>query len=267
MSLTGVLRAYWYQAVRAWTIWRLCNSPPGLSLERSNWTQSLQDATKFYLTCVRHFYVELPAEFRQHRTYFRSGRRGFGEDAFHVMWKLLYQEFRPASFLEIGVFRGQVISLASLCSRLNGAPCEVWGISPFSDAGDSTTSYQRGLDYYEDVLLNFDQLHLPRPKLLRAASTDREALDLIGSRSWDMIYIDGNHDYDVVLKDWDACSRNLKTGGIIVLDDAGLTTAYRAPVFATRGHPGPSRVAQEIDRSQFREILQVGHNRVFQRLV
>jgi hypothetical protein len=31
----------------------------------------------------------------------------------------------------------------------------------------------------------------------------------------------------------------------------------------TRGHPGPSKVAQEIDRALFEEALQVGHNRVF----
>jgi hypothetical protein len=38
-------------------------------------------------------------------------------------------------------------------------------------------------------------------------------------------------------------------------------------VFATAGHPGPTRLAGEIDRKKFREILQVGHNRVFQKLV
>jgi hypothetical protein len=44
-----------------------------------------------------------------------------------------------------------------------------------------------------------------------------------------------------------------------------LSTLYRPPSFATSGHPGPSRIADEIDRNNFREILQVGHNRVFQR--
>jgi hypothetical protein len=53
---------------------------------------------------------------------------------------------------------------------------------------------------------------------------------------------------------------------VIVLDDAGLYTAYRAPAFAFTGHPGPSRLAQEIDRTTFQEIVQVGHNRVFQKL-
>ena len=38
--------------------------------------------------------------------------------------------------------------------------------------------------------------------------------------------------------------------------------------FACEGmtYPGPSRLAREIDRNQFWEILQVGHNHVFQKI-
>jgi predicted O-methyltransferase YrrM len=89
---------------------------------------------------------------------------------------------------------------------------------------------------------------------------------LISKRPWSMVYIDGNHDYEIARKDWEACARSVKQDGIIVLDDAGLTTSFRPPGFATKGHPGPSRLAEEIDRKCFREILQVGHNRVFQKI-
>jgi hypothetical protein len=51
-----------------------------------------------------------------------------------------------------------------------------------------------------------------------------------------------------------------------VLDDSGLDSRYHPLVFATGGHPGPSKLAQEIHRSQFLELLQVGHNRVFQKI-
>jgi hypothetical protein len=267
MSLSGVLRASWYRAVRAWTVWNLRrkSANPRLSLEKANWKSSLQDPTSFYFECWRHFLQELPAEFQQHRAYFQTGGRGFGEDSFHVMWKLLLDEFKPTNFLEIGVFRGQVISLVALWSSLSRVSCEVWGISPFSHAGDSTSIYRQDVDYYRDTLLNFNHFGLPRPGLLRAYSTDPEATALIASRQWDMIYIDGNHDYEVVLKDWENCSRSLKCGGIVVLDDAGLTSAFRCPVVATAGHAGPSRLAQEIDRTRFRELLQVGHNRAFEK--
>jgi hypothetical protein len=69
-----------------------------------------------------------------------------------------------------------------------------------------------------------------------------------------------------VLKDWKVCAESARKGGVIVMDDSGLTTGYKPPQFATGGQSGPSRLAREIDRKQFREILQVGHNRVFQKL-
>jgi hypothetical protein len=101
---------------------------------------------------------------------------------------------------------------------------------------------------------------------LKAYSTDPAAVELISSRLWPLIYIDGNHDYEIALQDWNLCSRQVPSGGVIVLDDAGRGTSYNPPLFAFAGHPGPSRIAQEISSREFREILQVGHNRVFQKL-
>jgi hypothetical protein len=192
-------------------------------------------------------------------------RRGFGEDAFHAMWWHLLTKFRPESFLEIGVYRGQTISLVSLISKIIGSQCETYGISPFSSAGDSVSTYFEDVDYLQDTKANFEHFSLPHPTLLKAYSTDAEAHALIRSKYWDCVYIDGNHDYEIVKADWQICDEATNQGSIIVLDDSGLHTKYRPPIFATGGHPGPSRLASEIDRSKFREILQVGHNRVFQK--
>jgi hypothetical protein len=231
------------------------------------WESSLKNPTDFYLDCFRFFHQRLPLELREHRSYFTCERRGFGEDAFHVMWFLLFREFRPKNFLEIGVYRGQTLSLSAMLSRMNKSPCEISGISPFSPAGDSVSRYRDNVDYFEDTLAHFNHFKLPLPQLLRAFSTDPGAEKFIASREWDIIYIDGNHDYEVARRDWENCSRNLKSGGVVVLDDSGLTTSFHPPLFATGGHPGPSQLAQEINRQRFRELLQVGHNRVFQKIV
>jgi len=235
-------------------------------IARADWEESLRDPTGFYLRAFRYFHRRLSAPLQAHRRYFSTGGRGFGEDAFHTLWFLLRREFVWESFLEIGVFRGQTLSLCSLLSRLNHQPCETHGISPFSSLGDSVSRYQRGADYWEDTLANFDHFGLPHPQLLKAYSTDAAALERIASRKWSGIYIDGNHDYEVAKADWNACSAAVAKGGVIVLDDSALGTAYRPPAFAFGGHPGPSRLAAEIDCSGFREILQVGHNRAFQRV-
>lgn len=266
MSITGFLRTQYLRVLIAWQQRAILKKPGPQKIERADWDRSLRDPTEFYLDCFRYFNERLPAEIRGHRAWFRQRRRGLNEDAMHVMWFQLFQEFKPATFLEIGVYRGQTISLAALLSRMNGTPCRVHGISPFTAAGDSVSKYRDNVDYLRDTLQNFDHFSLPRPELLKAFSTSPEATALIRATAWDMVYIDGNHDLDVVRQDWDMCSRSVQTGGVIVLDDSSRETAFRPPFFATAGHPGPSQVAQEVDNTKFREILRVGHNRAFQRI-
>jgi hypothetical protein len=262
--LQGRLRAF--RLVRARRQLRRRFTGTANEISRDQWAESLQDPTAFYIRCCHYFDRRLPAELREHRDYFIRDRRGFGEDAFHAMWFFLFRELRPASFLEIGVFRGQSLSLAGLLSRQFNLNCFIQGISPFSPAGDKVSSYLKNVDYHADTLINFSHFNLPAPALLKAFSTDEAARRLIASRPWSIIYIDGNHDHEIAKQDWEICARHLQPGGVIVLDDAGLTTSYRPPAFATGGHAGPSRLAQEIDRRHFREILQVGHNRVFQKI-
>lgn len=230
---------------------------------REDWDSSLADPLAFYLHCFRYFHCRMPAKYKEHRAYFSAAGRGFGEDAFHVMWWLLFREFRPRLFLEIGVYRGQTLSLLSLLQQEHGISGEVVGISPFQPVGDRVSRYREDVQYLEDTQSNFTHFSLPQPTLLKAYSSDPVAVACIRSRSWDCIYIDGNHDYEVVKADWAVCSETLREGGLIVMDDSGLSSSYRPPIFSTGGHPGPSQVAQEVDPSRFREILQVGHNRAF----
>ena len=231
-----------------------------------DWSRSLSDPTGFYEDCVIYFHKSLPETLRAHRRYFSAARRGFGEDAFHTMWFFLFERFLFKNFLEIGVYRGQTLSLIALLQQQHSlSDAEVWGISPFSSVGDSVSSYRNNVDYLNDTNLNFSHFGLKKPNLLKAYSTDPTALQLLKSRRWDAIYIDGNHDYEVARSDWEASAQNIKSGGVIVLDDASLDTSFAPPCYATKGHPGPSRLASEIDSAMFEEILRVGHNRVFQK--
>jgi methyltransferase family protein len=221
--------------------------------------------TTAYLYCDYYFEHFLPKLFREHRAYFVTSQRGFGEDAFHAMWFLLFEHFRPANALEIGVYRGQTITLMKLLGRHFNFQCDIGCVSPLSASGDSVSNYRNSLDYYQDVVQNHQRFDLPLPEFCRAFSTSQEGAKFIGSRPWHMIYIDGNHDYPVAKSDWDQCARSLAPDGIIVMDDSALHTDFRPPAFSTAGHPGPSQVVQEIDARRFKEIFAVGHNRVFQR--
>jgi len=267
MSLAGFLRTRW-NAVAANAAHRraLANvKPEDLETALADWSRSLKDPTGFYLDCHRYFHLRLPDQLRAHRSYFRQQRRGFGEDAFHTEWYLLFRTLKPASFLEIGVYRGQSLSLALMLQDLFACAGVAAGVSPFSPATDSVSRYRADVDYEADTRANCQQFSTRAPTLLRAYSTDPAAVDFIRSRSWDCIYIDGNHDYEVALADWNLCAASVRPGGVIVLDDSGLSTGFAPPVFATKGHPGPSQVAAEVDSKSFVEILQVGHNRAFQK--
>lgn len=213
-----------------------------------------------------YFYCRfLPAEFVRHRRYFQQERRGFGEDAFHPMWYVLFDRFRFRRVLEIGVYQGQVVTLWGLLARHLGYACEVHALSPFVEQGDSVSRYEKR-DYLEDLANHSAFFGLPLPMLCRSHSTSPEAEDYVASRSWDLIYIDGNHDYEVALHDWRLSGRAVRTGGLVVMDDAALGTDFSPPVFASAGHPGPSRVVNEAGLSEFAEIMGVGHNRVFMKV-
>jgi hypothetical protein len=266
VSISGYIKAVLRRMAAARQKKSTLRIPAPEEIKPSDWASSCANPTAFYLDCFRFFHQRLPVELRDHRSYFAQDGRGFGEDAFHVMWFLLFRELNPRNFLEIGVFRGQTLSLATVLSRMHHLPTVVCGISPFSSAGDSVSRYRANVDFLQDTLKNFAHFNLATPELVRSFSTDPEAERFIASKEWELIYIDGNHDYEIVRKDWEICSRHLKLGGVIVLDDSALQTEYRPPVFATAGHPGPSRLAREIDSKHFREILRVGHNRAFQKI-
>ncbi|MBN2836751.1 MAG: class I SAM-dependent methyltransferase [Candidatus Delongbacteria bacterium] len=231
--------------------------------ELKNAYHNLNDQYHYF----HHYFHHLaPNWLRDHRKYFSKDNRAFGEDAFLSMWYYVFSEFKPQSILEIGVYRGATLSLFSLLSKQQGLNAEVHGISPFSSAGDSVSVYLKNLDYHQDVLNNFEYFKLQKPFLHKGYSTDIEMIDVIKSKKWDLIFIDGCHDYEIAKKDFELCSQYVKTGGLIVFDDASLYTEYNPKFFSFKGHPGPSKVVSEIPIDSFIEVISCGHNRVFKKI-
>lgn len=218
-----------------------------------------------YLYLHHYFFHLLPVRARHHRQYFSVQQRGFGENAFHAMWYLLLREYRPGRCLEIGVYRGQTISMWALYGDLLSFDIAVTGISPFSPTGDSVSRYPRSIDYYADTLDNFAKMGLPAPRLIRALSSDAQARDAIAAQAWDLIFIDGNHDYDVAVQDYEACVRALPPGGMLVIDDSSLYTDYVPPWYSFAGHPGPSRIVRDRAAHELIRVATVGHNNIFRK--
>ena len=218
-----------------------------------------------YAYMHHYFLYVLPKKINKHRAYFKTKRRGFGEDAFHSMWYLLFRQFKPKLTLEIGVYRGQVISLWGLISKILDLKIEIYGISPFTSAGDKVSSYLDKVDYMEDTLKNIKFFKLKKPILIKGYSTDKKMISFIASKKWDLIYIDGGHDYETVLSDYLVSKRSLVKNGILILDDSSLYSDFTPPPFAFKGHPGPSKVVTELalKSKQLRFLGAVGHNNIF----
>jgi hypothetical protein len=219
---------------------------------------------ELYAYMHRYFLTQLPEPLRQHRAYFAQNGRGFGEEAFHSMWYLLLREFKPSQLLEIGVFRGQVISLWGLIGKIVGTPANIRCISPFSQATDQVSFYQK-LNYLDDVMENFRHFALPKPGYCKALSTDPEALAYLKQVPLDCVYIDGGHDYDVVLADYRNAVAAVKPGGLLVMDDSSLDTDFTPPPFSFAGHPGPSKVAREFADRELEHLGGVGHQNVYRK--
>jgi hypothetical protein len=95
---------------------------------------------------------------------------------------------------------------------------------------------------------------------VKAFSTDIQAIQIIQECTWDLIYIDGSHEYDVAKLDYENARQGLKQGGYLVIDDSSLNTSYSPQVAkSTRGWPGPSQVFDEISPKDFEFFIGVGH--------
>lgn len=202
-----------------------------------------------------------PTWLRSHRRYFSKKARGFGEAPFHAAWLHILKTYKPKFLLEIGVYRGQVISLWQLISDKCGLDVEISGISPLTSEGDEVSKYL-DIDYKNDILNNFRKFKLKMPILFKGLSTDGHAIDFMSSKKWDLIYIDGGHNFNVALSDYHNAVSNLNSGGILCIDDSSLYLEI-AINGKFKGHPGPSTVVSEYANKELGHLMTVGHNNFF----
>jgi len=234
--------------------------------DHSKIQSKLKSENRRYDYFLWFFQKEIPRELRDHRQYFEQIGNWCGEDAFHAFWFKLIAEYRPKNVLEIGVHRGQSISYFSLLARHLGYEASVWGLGPLTGDGDSVSSYGDPINYETDIHNSFRKLKLGKAQLFRGFSEDLSSVSFIKSQSWDLIYVDGSHDYEIVKSDVETARSSLSDNGLLVLDDASLESEYLPYSFSFAGHPDPSRVAKEIcGNGSFLEIGTCGHLRVFKR--
>jgi hypothetical protein len=212
---------------------------------------------------------ESPA-LRRHRDHIEQNNLGFGDRAFHWLWKLLVDDM-PAGFrfLEIGVFKGQVVSLVGMLALLAGKDAFVFGITPLNGDGDKYLAFDPATDYAAAIRDLQDRSGIPlsrHARILHGHSTDdRIKAATRGLAPFDIVYVDGCHDFHAVVNDIVVYGELVRSGGYLVMDDASTGLQLPPDMFS-----GIADVVEAVRRvlepdSRFSHVCAVGHNRVWRR--
>lgn len=226
----------------------------------------------------------------RHRRYVEEHQLGFGDAAFHALWAGLlaaaHERFGQLDILEIGVFKGQVISLWALLAKVHHWPVRIHAITPLAGQPLPRFGWWRSVLYrlsrrfrervrsgdfyavedYEGIVrahfahhgLDFNQV-----RLVRGFSTAPEVRQAVTSDRFQVIYIDGDHTYDGASADILHYAPKIVPGGWLVMDDA----AFDQPGTSFwKGYETVARACRLLPGLGFRNVINIGHNRVFERI-
>lgn len=243
-----------------------------------------------------HFKEEVNknALLKKHRDYVEEKQAGFGDRSFHYMWYLLLNDLKERtgeiSCLEIGIFKGQVISLWALVSQAIGLKTNITGISPLEgnypdnrffrnyyirkilsyivpsirrDFADGNIHIQEDFLAHIEKMFNNFGLDLNQVNLIKGYSNDENVALQVQNQTFDIVYIDGDHSYKVCKEDIQNYAKLVKQNGYLVMDDAAN---FNPGTKFFKGIMEVSKACEEIDPNLFKNILNVGHNRVYQKI-
>jgi hypothetical protein len=207
-----------------------------------------------------------------HRTYIEDNNLGYGEKPFHVIWReIVNSQPKKFKFLEIGVYKGQVLSLVKLLSDLKNKECEFYGVTPLSNMGDKYLKKYDSVDYALTIESLFKKFNLEfnlNTNIINGSSVEDDIKNKVKQLGiFDVVYIDGCHNYDCVVSDILLIKEITKNGSYIIMDDA---SCYK-PINRIGAHLGHSDVCNAIrdyieNDNCFEEVICVGHNRVFKKI-
>jgi hypothetical protein len=209
--------------------------------------------------------VNLDPELKSHRDFVDKNVFGFGERSFQWMWSLIVGDMPKAfTFLEIGVFKGQVLSLIELLASRQGKKAKRYGVTPLSTEGGVWES-----DYEKDIDTIHDEFKLDKKfTILKGLS---ESTDIISSASklkLDILFIDGGHEERHIRNDIVNYAPLVKSGAFMVIDDCCNT--FHMPFGYFQGIESVSKVVDELlpphaGSNEWEFVASVVHNRIYRR--
>jgi cephalosporin hydroxylase len=165
-------------------------------------------------------------------------------------------------FLEIGVFRGQVLSLYRLLADMSGKKAVRYGVSPMDSSDGHWDS-----DYFADAVTIHQQFNLKKDyTIYHGSSTDKNIIEKAQSTTpYDILYIDGGHTFDIVQSDLASYPQMIKKGGYLLIDDA--CNDMNQPWGYFQGIQPVTDAVLEWEKTEigkeFEFIFNVVHNRLY----
>jgi hypothetical protein len=203
---------------------------------------------------------------KSYRDWIEANAFGFGERCFLWMWKRIIDQMpEDFTFLEIGVFRGQILAIVEYLATRSGKFVERYGITPL----DSSDGHWES-DYLSDIMQLHEQFKIHEHfVLLKGSSTEPRIIELARSKpELNILYIDGGHAYDVVRSDIEHYAPLVKPGGYLVIDDCNNRLDMPDGYF--RGIESVSKAVDEVfppftKNEDWEYIGSVVHNRILRR--
>ncbi len=126
---------------------------------------------------------------------------------------------KPIKYLEIGTFYGA--NLFSVAKSYASHPdSKLHCIDPWTDYNDYPEYKGEQDNIYQTFMKNVERSGFA-DKITVHRGFSNEVIPTLEDDSFDMIYIDGNHEPEYVLEDAVLAFRKLKKGGYMIFDDYG----------------------------------------------
>lgn len=209
--------------------------------------------------------VNASPEIKAHRDFVEQNIFGFGERSFQWMWNLIVKEMPESfTFLEIGVFKGQILSLIELLAGQQSKKATRYGVTPLSTEGGVWES-----DYAKDIETIHDTFSLEKGfKILNGLSESPEIIKAASKLKLDILFIDGGHEERHIRNDIVNYSPLVNVGGLIIIDDC--CNSFHMPFGYFQGIESVTKVVDELlpphaGSNEWEFVASVVHNRIFRR--
>ena len=196
---------------------------------------------------------------------------GYGEKAFRYLWFLVLSQLpKNGKFLEIGVFKGSILALSQMISNILNLQLTSFGLTPLNNTGDKYSVYNPD-DYEKAIMFLYQELDLSldNTRIIPGLSTDNKCKEsAIKHGPYDLVYIDGGHDYETVVNDIELSDKILKTNGLLVMDDASSLLNFKFDHKGFKGHQEVGlAIKDKLDNNpQYKHLFACGHNRVWKKV-